>query len=1330
MSKKSKKCWRLLSWISVFTLIMLMSNGWAVIPIARAGTLVVSGTVLDELGAAEENVQVSLHTGDGLKSYNDMTDAGGNFSFNTDDAQLQANPLTDGDQLVLEVSPPSGYNRPTNSPVNFTWDGSTFSGNPVSFQLVIAPKIVTGTATMKDTGALKQGVEISAYPVGKQGISRVSAVTDQNGQYSLNLQSGVPSWSVKAEVNLSDYNTDWLPTGPAVDVSFASDDSAETASANFTVENTTASVSGTFLDADGDLLTSGQFRADCDLSRSDGVGTIRKVDANSQLVNIGLPAGIYGIWCYHNALSGSAFPANQTKFVLREGENKNLGTIQAQHNSATISGGVIDTLGNPVANIQVTASSAETPQFLATDTDPNGGYSFTVGEGTWTIGVNQGAGNQYRLTNSRSVNIANNGDTSSDNNLVVERMDQQVMGEIKDESNNTIDDFSGTVYVTATTGEVFGTAVDNGQYEIPLPTALSGQSVEVGVASDVGSSYSLPQAATATVSPNTGLDLGLSPESSTITGELKDSDGDTLQPGENDVVVIAVDASDNIEKGTMGTDGRYSLSVPAGNWNVTYQVQDEDSNIISPAVQDNRVIVSNGQTASLDLGAKEEEATISGSILDPDGEDVALAPVIATNLPILEGVGEFEPEDVVQVSTYADANGDYSLAVPAGEYKIITGVTPDLADNVIEPEAQIINITAGVTQTANLSFTDSDAVISGVVLDASGNPVSSGSVGAYTENGGFVKDDIDANGQYSLPVDAGDEWKLTAAAVSGNNLLKIESTVTTEAGANQRNLTLEDANISVPGSVTREFDADQLASVTLPSGSTVQLSPFAIDTSGTVEVSLEPSVELNPSMAGDPVSVSYNVKARNGSGVEVSNLGSPAKISLPYDEALLEQQDITENNLVPQYFADNEEYWNSGGMATLVDSEQNRVVAYSEHLTKFNITGVPTPASDSRQPTPTPSSGEMVNGLVVTSPQSAGGPQYITYKADGTKLKSFFAYSDKLRGEFKSVMANIDGEGAEEIITYPGEGMGPHVRAFTQQGEAIASFMAYDEGFRGGLNVVAADLNNDGKDEIIVAPEGQGGSNVRVYSYSGGKFELLTWQMAYDEKFHGGVSLAAGDLTGDGQSELITAPLTHGSANIRVYQYTEGELELVDWVLAYDEGYHGGVNMASGDLDGDGSAELVVAPRSGGGPNVRVYSLANGQINPLGWFMAYDEKFRGGVSLAVGDFDYDGQAEIITAPEGKGGANIRIYKYENGSFSNLLDWFMAYNSSFRQGVHIAARDLNEDGKVELVITPKTGGGPNLRVYNLQESRLELLNWFWAYDSSFRGGVNVTLGNRD
>ena len=74
-----------------------------------------------------------------------------------------------------------------------------------------------------------------------------------------------------------------------------------------------------------------------------------------------------------------------------------------------------------------------------------------------------------------------------------------------------------------------------------------------------------------------------------------------------------------------------------------------------------------------------------------------------------------------------------------------------------------------------------------------------------------------------------------------------------------------------------------------------------------------------------------------------------------------------------------------------------------------------------------------------------------------------------MAGGVRVAAADLDGNGRAEIVTAPGPGGGPNIRLFTKQGQAIGTgFMAGSGKPANGTFVTAGDLNGDGQAEIAV----------------------------------------------------------------------------------------------------------------------------------------------------------------------------------------------------------------------------------------------------------------------
>src|SRR5262249_12919407 len=144
----------------------------------------------------------------------------------------------------------------------------------------------------------------------------------------------------------------------------------------------------------------------------------------------------------------------------------------------------------------------------------------------------------------------------------------------------------------------------------------------------------------------------------------------------------------------------------------------------------------------------------------------------------------------------------------------------------------------------------------------------------------------------------------------------------------------------------------------------------------------------------------------------------------------------------------------------------------------------------------------------------------------------------------------------------------PQVRVYDATTGALKfDFLAYDAGFTGGVRVAVGDVNGDGIPDVITGAGPGGGSHVKVFDGQSGA--LIRSFLAYPG-FTGAVSVAAGDVNGDGFADLITGASANG--HVKVFDGATGAL--IRSFLAYP-GFTGGVTVAAGDVNGDGFADLI-----------------------------------------------------------------------------------------------------------------------------------------------------------
>ena len=304
---------------------------------------------------------------------------------------------------------------------------------------------------------------------------------------------------------------------------------------------------------------------------------------------------------------------------------------------------------------------------------------------------------------------------------------------------------------------------------------------------------------------------------------------------------------------------------------------------------------------------------------------------------------------------------------------------------------------------------------------------------------------------------------------------------------------------------------------------------------------------------------------------------------------------------------------------------------------------------------------------------------------------------------------NNNGRANDIIATGTDRGIGSVVRVFNAITRELRFTIDPYPGSQNGARVAVGDLNGDGMPDIITGPGPGGGSLIRAFSGTDGTTELLSGFYAFESSFAGGVFVAAGDVNGDDRADIVVGADAGGKPHVRVFSGNDGS-ELMNF-FAFDEDFDGGVRVAAGDISGDGTADIITAAGPGGGPHVRVFDGTTSQTGgspstdiggAMGSFFAFDVSFAGGVFVAAGDVSGDGRTDVITGAGAGGGPHVKVFDGTNGA---VLFSFFAFDVGFTGGVRVSASDITGDGLIDILTAPGEGSGPNLRAFDAATGKL-------------------------
>jgi hypothetical protein len=261
---------------------------------------------------------------------------------------------------------------------------------------------------------------------------------------------------------------------------------------------------------------------------------------------------------------------------------------------------------------------------------------------------------------------------------------------------------------------------------------------------------------------------------------------------------------------------------------------------------------------------------------------------------------------------------------------------------------------------------------------------------------------------------------------------------------------------------------------------------------------------------------------------------------------------------------------------------------------------------------------------------------------------------------------------------------------------------------------------------VVIAPDDGGIPKIHLADPVTGR--VVKQVIGYEGSFRGGIHAELGDVTGDGVDDLVFAPGGGGGPRVKVVDGSTGE-EIADFMV-YEETFRGGVDVAVGDVNNDGYEDVLTGTGDSGGPRIRVLdgkSIADGDDPPavLYDFFPYEESFRGGVFVGTGDVNGDDFSDVIAGTGVGGGARVVVF---DGKTGDPIQNFFAFDASVRTGVRVGAGDIDGDGNDDILVGSGAGGGPQVRALSGKDGRQ--LASFFADDGKSRGGVYVGAEDLD
>ncbi len=154
---------------------------------------------------------------------------------------------------------------------------------------------------------------------------------------------------------------------------------------------------------------------------------------------------------------------------------------------------------------------------------------------------------------------------------------------------------------------------------------------------------------------------------------------------------------------------------------------------------------------------------------------------------------------------------------------------------------------------------------------------------------------------------------------------------------------------------------------------------------------------------------------------------------------------------------------------------------------------------------------------------SAGYPGALkVYTRHGRKMRQDrYPFGENYTGGFYLGAGNVIGDpyGKDQLLIGSGKGLQPKVGIYNFELEKLHEWLAYEYWFTGGVPVTGGDVNGDGVDEIIVGAGPGKKPVVRIFDQSGA--QLYPEFTTYDALGTPGLEVISADVDFDGKDDVI-----------------------------------------------------------------------------------------------------------------------------------------------------------------------------------------------------------------
>ena len=368
---------------------------------------------------------------------------------------------------------------------------------------------------------------------------------------------------------------------------------------------------------------------------------------------------------------------------------------------------------------------------------------------------------------------------------------------------------------------------------------------------------------------------------------------------------------------------------------------------------------------------------------------------------------------------------------------------------------------------------------------------------------------------------------------------------------------------------------------------------------------------------------------------------------------------------------------------------------------------------------------------VVSAGDSGEDYEIIAWRNDGTPFSGLWAQNDvgaSAARVWSVALGDLDNDGDLDLVSGSNWEETREVIVWQNDGTPFSGLWTRNEAGLAGdtvYSVAVGDLDNDGDLDVVSGNDAATGTEVTGWQNDGTPFSGLWTESEVGHSDSNVLSVALGDLDGDGDLDVVT-----GSDSREDYEVIACQNTLVHRNSPFDPAGHGVgastgnvLSVALGDLDGDGDLDAVSG--SNADEDYEVIAWRNGGTPFSGLWTQNDVGASAGTvrSVALGDLDNDGDLDVVTGSTS--GEDFEVIAWRNDGTPFSGTW--TPNDVGASAAHVYSVALGD-----LDIVSGSGSGEDFEVIAWQNDGTPFSGLWTPNDvgASVANVLSVALGDLD